>query len=70
MAEDRGLFHALRLLPREEVVEIWKKKKIEARCQFCSKVYSMGGPPEVRRRVDKWSGDPALDENFGDKKKS
>ena len=67
--EDR-LFRALRLLPREEVEEILEKEEqIEARCQFCGKVYSMG-PPEVRRRLDEWSGDPALDEDFEDKKKS
>lgn len=61
---EERLFRALRLLPREEVEDILEKEEqIEARCHFCGKVYQIG-PPEVRRKLDEWTGDPALDEDF------
>jgi len=60
--EDR-LFRALRLLPRLEVDEILQKEEqIEARCQFCGKVYRMS-PEQVEARFAEATGDPALDED-------
>mmetsp|Transcript_24827 Transcript_24827/g.72730 ORF Transcript_24827/g.72730 Transcript_24827/m.72730 type:complete len:397 (-) Transcript_24827:379-1569(-) len=59
-SEER-LFRSLRLLPREEVDDILEKEEqIEARCQFCGKVYRMG-PEEVRERYAKAKGDPTKD---------
>lgn len=61
---EEKLFRSLRLLPREEVDEVLKDEgKIEARCQFCGKVYRMG-PEEVAKRFTEASGDPSLDEDF------
>ena len=58
--EDR-LFRALRLLPREDVEEILEKEeKVEARCQFCGKTYSMEGD-ELRKRLETATGDPSRD---------
>jgi molecular chaperone Hsp33 len=58
------LVRALRLLPREEVDEILAtQEKIEARCEFCGKVYNMG-PEEIQSELDNASGDPALDQDF------
>ena len=62
-SEDR-LLRALRLLPREDVDSILEKQEmVEARCDFCGKVYRMG-PDEVRKRIEKAKGDPALDSDF------
>lgn len=58
--EDR-LFRSLRLLPRVEVEEILEKQEcVEARCQFCGKVYRMEAE-ELRERLDKATGDPSRD---------
>ena len=58
--EDR-LFRALRLLPREDVEDILEKEEqVEARCQFCGKVYRMGGD-ELRERLENATGDPSKD---------
>jgi len=55
------LFRALRLLPREEVDQILEtQEQIEARCQFCSKVYRMG-PEELAERFANAKGDPSKD---------
>ena len=59
-SEDK-LFRSLRLLPREEVDDVLKTEgKIEARCEFCGKVYRMG-PEEVAKRLAEASGDPSKD---------
>ena len=59
--EDR-LIRALRLLPIDEVEEIIaKEEQVEARCQFCGKVYRMG-PDEVQRRFAEAKGDPSKDD--------
>lgn len=61
--EDR-LFRALRLLPREDVDEILaEQEKIEARCQFCGKVYRMG-PEEIEKKFATAKGDPSKDADF------
>uniref|UniRef100_A0A7R9WIF5 Molecular chaperone Hsp33 n=1 Tax=Pseudictyota dubia TaxID=2749911 RepID=A0A7R9WIF5_9STRA len=55
------LFRLLRLLPREDVDDILEKQEqIEARCQFCGRVYRMG-PDEVRERFANARGDPSKD---------
>ena len=57
-SEDR-LFRAVRLLPREEVEDILEKEEqVEARCQFCGKVYRFPGP-ELRERLDKLADEDA-----------
>ena len=59
-SEDR-LFRSIRLLPREDVEDILEKQeKLEARCQFCGKVYRME-PEELRQRLDQSTGDPSRD---------
>ena len=59
--EDR-LFRALRLLPRAEVDEILQKEEqVEARCQFCGKVYRMS-PEQVEAKFLGATGDPSKDE--------
>jgi len=61
---DEQLIRALRLLPREDVEEILEQQeKVEARCEFCGKVYRMG-PDEVRARFLQAKGDPAKDNDF------
>lgn len=58
------LIRAVSLLPIEEVEKILaQQEQIEARCHFCGKVYRMG-PDDVKSRLDKIKGDPALDEDF------
>ncbi len=65
------LVRALRLLPREEVDDILEsEEKLEARCEFCGKVYSMGAE-EIKEELENATGDPALDSDFeegGEKK--
>jgi len=62
-SEDR-LIRALRLLPRGEVDRIiMEEEKIEARCEFCGKVYRMG-PKDVAKKFEEAKGDPALDDDF------
>jgi molecular chaperone Hsp33 len=59
--EDR-LFRSLRLLSKEEVDDILEKEEqIEARCQFCGKVYRMGAP-EIRDRLAAAKGDPSKED--------
>jgi molecular chaperone Hsp33 len=56
-SEDR-LFRAMKLLPREEVEEILEQEqKVEARCQFCGKVYRMGAE-SLRQRLDQEANKP------------
>lgn len=58
------LIRALRLLSQEEVDEILEsEKKIEARCEFCGKTYSMS-EEQVRDDMKKQKGDPAKDDDF------
>ena len=64
-SEER-LFRAIRLLPKEDIEDIMKKEeKLEARCQFCGKVYRMS-PDEVAQRYATAKGDPSLDKDFED----
>jgi len=63
------LIRALRLIPRSEVEEILEtEEKIEARCEFCSKTYSLG-PEEIREELDNATGNPSLDSDFEEKQK-
>jgi len=65
--EDR-LLRALRLLPADEVEELLEKQEqLEARCQFCGKVYQMG-PDEVRERMAQSKGDPSVDSSQSEEK--
>jgi len=58
------LIRALRLIPRSEVDEIIEsQEKIEARCEFCGKIYSLG-PKEIKKELDNATGDPSLDSDF------
>ena len=62
-SEER-LFRAVRLLPKKDIDEILKtEEKLEARCDFCGKVYRMG-PDEVAARYNNAVGDPSLDSDF------
>jgi molecular chaperone Hsp33 len=62
-SEER-LFRAVRLLSRDEVDKIIKEEdKLEARCHFCGKVYTMNAE-EVEERFAAAVGDPALDADF------
>ncbi|KAL9187953.1 hypothetical protein ACHAXT_006331 [Thalassiosira profunda] len=61
---EEKLVRSLRLLPREEVDTILEEEgKVEARCQFCGKVYRMG-PEEVERQFSLWQGDASSDEEW------
>lgn len=58
---EERLIRALRLLPRSEVDDILdKEEQVEARCEFCSKVYRLSAE-EARERLDKAVGDPTTD---------
>jgi len=58
------LIRALRLIPRSEVDEILEsEEKIEARCEFCGTVYSLG-PEEIIKELTNAKGDPSLDSDF------
>eukprot|EP00804_Cyclotella_cryptica_P000523 CCRYP_009938-RA/>CCRYP_009938-RA protein AED:0.21 eAED:0.22 QI:0/1/0.75/1/0.66/0.5/4/3392/382 len=62
---EEKLLRSLRLLPKDEVDAILREEgKVEARCQFCGRVYRMG-PEEVERRMAEARGDPAKDDDFG-----
>jgi molecular chaperone Hsp33 len=62
------LVRALRLLSPADIDEILsKEEKIEARCEFCGKVYNMT-PEEIREEMAKAKGDPAKDSDFYDSK--
>ena len=64
-SQDR-LVRALRLLTPKEVDDIIEKEeKIEARCEFCGKVYNMS-PDEVKTEMAKATGDPARDSDFNE----
>ena len=59
--QDR-LVRSLRLLPIEEVEDILQKEeRVEARCEFCGKVYRMEAD-EVRERLQQATGDPSRDD--------
>lgn len=61
---DEKLMRSLRLLPRAEVDEILDEDgKVDARCQFCGTVYSMGSE-EIRKRLDGAKGDASKDEDW------
>mmetsp|Transcript_9210 Transcript_9210/g.11612 ORF Transcript_9210/g.11612 Transcript_9210/m.11612 type:complete len:406 (+) Transcript_9210:176-1393(+) len=61
---EERLFRAVRLLPRNDVDQILKEREeIEARCQFCGKVYRMVSD-EVAERLATATGDPSLDADF------
>lgn len=60
------LIRALRLLSPSDVEEILaQEEKVEARCEFCGKVYSMS-PEEVREEMVNAKGDPSKDADFYD----
>ena len=66
--EDR-LLRALRLLPPAEVEDLLKQQEqLEARCQFCGKVYRMEAW-QAKEKLDAATGDPSLDAEFDDKGK-
>merc|ERR1712194_934194 len=63
---EEKLFRSLRLLPREEVDSILKEEgQIDARCEFCGKVYRVG-PEDVERKFNEAVGDPSKDEDWGE----
>ena len=46
------VYRTLALLPRHEVDEILESNdKIEAKCEFCARTYSLG-PEEIRAKLD------------------
>ena len=46
------MYRTLALLPRHEVDEILdSNEKIEAKCEFCARTYSLG-PEEIRAKLD------------------
>jgi molecular chaperone Hsp33 len=54
------LIRSLRLLPISDVEEILQQEqKVEARCEFCGKVYRMD-PNEVRDRMAQATDDPSI----------
>jgi molecular chaperone Hsp33 len=58
------LVRALRLLPQSDVEELLEKEeKIEARCEFCGKLYRMEAD-EIRQTLAVASGDPSKDGGF------
>ena len=61
---EEKLMRSLRLIPREEVDVILREEgKVEARCEFCGKVYRMG-PDEVLERLDKARYDASKDDEW------
>jgi len=59
---DDRLIRSLRLLPKEEVDSlVEREEQIEARCEFCGKVYRMDGE-EVKTRMAAAKGDPSRDD--------
>lgn len=57
-----NLVRSLRLLPKEDVEELLRnQEQVEARCEFCGKIYRMG-PDEVEKRFREAKGDPSKDE--------
>lgn len=58
------LVRALRLLSQEDIDDILEKEeKVEARCEFCGKVYQMSAD-EVRTEMKNAKGDPSKDSEF------
>jgi len=41
------------------------EEKIEARCEFCAKIYSLG-PEEIRKELDNDTRDPSLDADWNE----
>ena len=61
---EEKLVRSLVLIPREEVDEILREEgKVEARCEFCGKVYRMG-PDEVQKKLAQVKGDASLDSEW------
>lgn len=61
---EEKLMRSLRLIPREEVDLILREEgKVEARCEFCGKVYRMG-PDEVLERLEKAKYDASKDDEW------
>lgn len=61
---EEKLVRSLRLLPREEVDSILKEEgRVDARCEFCGKVYRLG-PEEVERRLREAKGDASKDDEW------
>ena len=62
------LIRALRLLSPEDVEDILEKEeKIEARCEFCGKIYNMT-PEQARQEMANAKGDPSKDSDFNESK--
>ena len=61
---EEKLIRSLVLIPREEVDTILREEgKVEARCEFCGKVYRMG-PDEVQEKLAQVKGDASLDSEW------
>ena len=61
---EEKLMRSLRLIPREEVDVILREEgKVEARCEFCGKIYRMG-PDEVLERLNKAKYDATKDDEW------
>uniref|UniRef100_A0A7S1FVS3 33 kDa chaperonin n=1 Tax=Corethron hystrix TaxID=216773 RepID=A0A7S1FVS3_9STRA len=59
VCSEERLLRSIRLLPRHEIDHIlMEHEKVEAKCEFCGKVYRMG-PDEVRDKLEKATGDPS-----------
>lgn len=66
---EEKLMRGLILLPRAEVDTILEEEgKVEARCEFCGKVYRMG-PDEVKKRLDEVKGDASMDDEWEEEMK-
>ena len=61
---EEKLIRSLVLIPREEVDTILREEgKVEARCEFCGKVYRMG-PEEVEKKLAQVKGDASIDSEW------
>ena len=61
---EEKLMRSLRLLPRHEVDTILKEEGcVEARCEFCGKVYRMG-PDEVEKAIFEAKGNASDDKEW------
>jgi len=61
---EEKLIRSLVLIPREEVDTILREEgKVEARCEFCGKVYIMG-PEEVEKKLAQVKGDASIDSEW------
>jgi len=62
-SEER-LFRRIRLLPISEVDKIIEdNEQVEARCDFCGKVYRMS-PDQVAKKFEEATGDPSLEKDL------